>query len=141
MIANFETMSKMFKECNKEYFKSSLPIPTFSTLNKLNTIAKFVYNKNKGKKCPIKWQEIRITECYDFSEEDFRDIMVHEMIHYYIALNGIKDNNEHGKEFMKMANEFNSKYHLNITKTKSASSFKKTEKAPKYNGFFNFLFG
>lgn len=141
MIANFETMSRMFKECNKKYFNGSLPAPTFNTINKLNIIAKFVYNKNKGGKYPIKWQEIRISDCYDFSEEDFRDIMVHEMIHYYIALNNIKDNKEHGKEFMKIANELNSKYNLNITKTKSASSFEKTEKAPKYNGFLKFLIG
>lgn len=141
MIANFNTMSKVFKECNKLYFNSSLPMPEFGTINKLNTLAKFVYNKNKKGKYPIKWQSIKFSDCYDYTEEDFIDIMVHEMIHYYIALNGIKDNKDHGKNFMKIANELNEKYNLNIAQTKDASSFKRTEKAPKYKGLFKILFG
>jgi predicted SprT family Zn-dependent metalloprotease len=69
--------------------------------------------------------------------------MVHEMIHYYIAWNRIKDNNAHGKEFMKIANELKEKYGLNITKKVDASSFKLTENAPKIvkkKNLFSFLF-
>ena len=66
--------------------------------------------------------------------------MVHELIHYYIAWNGIKDNKEHGKEFMRIANELNTKYNLNVTKKVDASSFPRTEKAPKYTGIMKFLF-
>lgn len=140
MIADFKTMSKMFTECNKLYFNKSLPMPNFDTINKLNTLAKFLYNKDKKGKHPIKWQIIKFSDCYDYTEQDFREMMVHEMIHYYIAWNGIKDNKDHGKEFMKIANELNEKYNLNITKTKDASSFKRTEKAPKYKGLFKLLF-
>jgi len=140
MEATFKTMSKIFIECNKMYFNKSLPIPKFGTFNKLNTLAKFVYNKNKKGKHPIKWQEIKFSDCYDYIEQDFREIMIHEMIHYYIAWNGIKDNKEHGIEFMKIANELNEKYGINITKTKDASSFKRTEKAPKYKGLLKLLF-
>lgn len=141
MIANFDTMSKVFKECNKLYFNGSLPVPQFGTINKLNTLAKFLYNKDKKGKYPIKYQIIKFSDCYDYTKEDFIDIMVHEMIHYYIALNGIKDNKDHGKEFMKIANELNEKYNLNIVETKDASSFKKSDKAPCFTGIFSFLFG
>ena len=110
-------------------------------MNKLNTLARFVYNKDKKGKHPIKWQVVKITDCYDFPEEDFREIMVHELIHYYIAWNGIKDNKDHGREFMRIANEINEKYGLNVTKTKDASSFKRTENAPNFTGFFQFLWG
>lgn len=140
MIANFETMSKMFKECNKKYFNDSLPLPYLNTMNKLNTLARFEYNKDKNGTHPIKWQEIKFSDCYEYTEQDFREMMVHEMIHYYIAWNGIKDNKEHGDEFIKIATKLNEKYNLNIGAKKDASSFVKTEKAPKYGNFFKFLF-
>jgi hypothetical protein len=141
MIADINTMSRMFKECNEKYFDGSLPKPGFQLINKLNTLARFVYNKDKKGKHPIKWQVVKFTDCYDFPEEDFREIMVHELIHYYIAWNGIKDNKDHGREFMRIANEINEKYGLNVTKTKDASSFKRTENAPDFTGFFQFLWG
>lgn len=141
MIANITTMSKMFRECNENYFDGSLPTPGFQLINKLNTLARFVYNKDKKGKHPIKWQVVKFTDCYDFPEEDFREIMVHELIHYYIAWNGIKDNKDHGREFMRIANEINEKYGLNVTKAKDASSFKRTENAPDFTGLFQFLWG
>ena len=141
MIADLNTMSRMFKECNEKYFDGSLPTPYFCLMNKLNTLARFEYNKDKKGKHPIKWQALKFTDCYDFPEEDFREIMVHELIHYYITWNGIKDNKDHGREFMRIANEINEKYGLNVTKTKDASSFKRTEKAPHYTGLLRILWG
>lgn len=140
MIANWDTMPQMFNECNKKYFNGSLPSPKYGLMNKLNVLARFEYNKNKKGKNPIKWQEIKFSDCYDFPENSFRDLMVHELIHYYIAWNGIKDNKEHGKEFMRIANELNTKYNLNVTQKVDASSFPRTEKAPKYTGIMKFLF-
>ena len=65
--------------------------------------------------------------------------MVHEMIHYYLAWNRVKTKKYHGKEFMEIANGLNEKYGLNITKTLDASSFKRTEQAPKTKGFWQWL--
>ena len=141
MIANYTTMYEMFTECNERYFNGSLPIPYLNTMNKLNILARFEYNKDKNGEHPIKWQEIKISDCYDYTEDDFREIMVHEMIHYYIAWNGIKDNKEHGKEFLRISEEINKKYNLNITIKKDAFSFKKTEKASKSKSIFKILFG
>ena len=141
MIADYNTMPEMFWKCNAEYFNGELPTPQFGLLNKTNVLARFEYNKDKKGKYPIKWQTLLFSDCFEFDEKDFMEIMVHEMIHYYIALNGIKDNGAHGKEFMKIANELKEKFGLDITKTKDASSFKLTENAPKSKGFFKTLFG
>ena len=144
MIADFNTVPMVFSECNKKYFNHELPTPSFDIINKLNILARFEYRKNKGKdktKKPLSYKKILFSNCYDFDEKDFINILVHEMIHYYIAWNNIKDNKDHGREFMRMATELNEKYGLNITKTVDASSFKKTENAPKSNGLFSFLLG
>ena len=131
MIATQETMVHTFWECNRRYFNRSLPTPLFETINRMDVIGKFEYHKNKkNSKKPISNQTIKMSDCFDYTEKDFVDTMVHEMIHYYIAWNRIKDNRSHGKVFMGMAKEMNEKYNLDITKTKDASSYKLTEKAP-----------
>jgi len=141
MIANQDTMVHTFWECNEKYFNNSLPTPLFDTINKTSTLARFEYYKNnKNSKKPIRKQIIKISDCFDFDEKDFREIMIHEMIHYYIQWERIKDNGDHGNEFMRIANELNAKYGLNITKTKDASSYKLTENAPTSKSIFNFLF-
>lgn len=47
---------------------------------------------------------------------------------------------EHGKEFMKNTNELNEKYGLHVEKDIDASSFVRTDKAPKYTGLMKLLF-
>ena len=139
MIADFNTMPEMFWKCNEKYFNNELPTPKDGLMNKTSILARFEYYKDKKGKHPIKWQKILFSDCFDFDEKVFEDIMVHELIHYHIAWNGIKDNKKHGKEFMRLANEMNEKYGLNVTATIDASSFKKTENAPK--SIFEVLFG
>lgn len=141
MIADFDNMPMVFYDCNEKYFNGELPTPKFDLLHKTSMLGWFGYRKSgkdKRKKMPLEYKVIKISDCYDFDEKDFIEIMVHEMIHYYIAWNQIKDNGDHGDKFMEMATEISEKYGLNITKTKDASSFKKTENAPK--SFWQILF-
>ncbi len=139
MIADYNTMPRIFWECNRLYFDQSLPTPRFGMMKKLNTLARFEYQNNKKGKAPIKRQIILFSEYYDFDEETFKNLMVHEMIHYYLAWNGVKTELDHGKEFMAIANELNEKYGLNVTKTLDASSFTRTEQAPKAKSFWQWL--
>lgn len=134
MIADYNTVPLMFSECNKKYFNCSLPRPKFTIISKTRILGRFEYNKNKNGKHPIKWQELKVSDCYDYPEQVFREIIVHEMIHYYIAWNGIKDNKAHGREFRRMANELNEKYGLNITDTMDVSLLTRRENAPRHKG-------
>jgi len=138
MIADYNTMPRMFSECNKKYFNRELPMPKFGLINKTSILARFEFFKEKeGEK--IKHKKILFSDCFDFENSVFENLMVHEMIHYYLAWNGIKNPTEHNKEFMDIANKLNAEYGLNITKKVDASSFKKTENAPK--SIFKILFG
>ena len=144
MIANQDTMVHTFWDCNKKYFNNSLPTPIFETTNSIGYIARFEYYKNKkNSKKPIRNQIIKMSDCFDYPEKAFVEIMVHEMIHYYIAWNRIKDNKAHGRKFMEIANEMKEKYGLEITKTIDTSSFKLTELAPtlRARGFWHWLLG
>ena len=57
---------------------------------------------------------IRISVRFDHPEDYYDDVLVHEMIHYYIGYNNLKDNESHGHLFVRMMNEINEKYGMNI---------------------------
>jgi len=145
MVANQDTMVHTFWDCNKKYFNNSLPTPIFEAVGRFDLLGKFEWHNNgKNDKKPIRDQIIKMSSYYDYPENDFIDTMVHEMIHYYIAWNRIKDNKSHGKEFMKIANELNEKYGLNITIKKDVSSYRLLENTPNFiknkKSFFKRLF-
>ena len=141
MIATFTTMPQMFWDCNDKYFNRSLPAPKYGLIKKLNTLARFEFWPAKKGRHPIKNQRIQFSEYYDFDEETFRDIMAHELIHYWLAWNGVKTRRDHGKEFMAKATELNTKYGLHITKTIDTSTLKRTPNAPTFTGLLQWLHG
>ena len=115
MKADVNTLTHLFWDYNKKYFGNVLPTPYIELFDMPGKIARFEYHKNGNKaKKPIRDQIIYFSKTYEFNENTMRDVMVHEMIHYYIAWNRIKDNGSHGRKFWRMAMDFNEKYGLNI---------------------------
>ena len=84
-------------------------------MKKLNRLARFEYFKNNKGKAPIKRQTILFSEYYDFDEETFRNLMVHEMIHYWILSNQMQDTGPHGKIFLEKMKEINMKFNRNLS--------------------------
>ena len=131
MIANTVNIAIAFNECNMKYFDGKLPIPIFDLLHSFRTCGYFHCNYKQG------WFSrdlynfcISITDYYDFTPEQFTDIMVHEMIHYYLAYFGIDQRCRHGKKFMAMADELNKKHHLHISKNIDISQYKRRKGTP-----------
>ena len=71
-----EMIAEKFVECNDKYFDGKLETPDFRLLRNRDGL----FGKFKVCKKPI----ICVNASADWSEEDFDDIVVHEMIHYYI---------------------------------------------------------
>ena len=146
MIADYNTMPHMFWECNRLYFDHQLRTPKFGLMHSYRKLGKFEYRWGERKK-PVKKRHMAIlmSDYFDFDEETFRNIMVHEMIHYYLYVNGVSNcstfrrflrffcfnSSDHGSEFMAMAQKLNEQYWLNITKTCDASSIPLAPHAPK----------
>ena len=146
MIADYNTMPHMFWECNRLYFDNQLRTPKFDLLHSYRKLGKFEYRWGEQKK-PVKKRHmvILMSDYFDFDEETFRNIMVHEMIHYYLYLNGESNYStfrcflkffgfkcfDHGPKFMAMAQKLNEQYGLSITKTYDASSVPLSPNAPK----------
>jgi predicted SprT family Zn-dependent metalloprotease len=115
ILANFHTF-------NRKYFGGILPIPKLIIRHSYKTLGYFHYNIDEHGN--IFNETIEISDNYDYTPLQFRDILVHEMIHYYLLYKGIDKICHHGKEFKKMSEEFNHMYGMNITSTIDISGYK-----------------
>lgn len=136
-----ELIAKRFDKYNKLYFNNSLPKPEFKIINSYNNCGSFRFLENR-QKTKIHHELIEISGNYDWTDKQLRDILVHEMIHFYLIRNKRENKRRpHSGEFLKMATEFNEKYGMNITKRVDLSKLKQKKKdLPKRRGFFASLF-
>ena len=110
-----------FHEYNQKYFGGVLPFPELKIRHSYRILGYFSceYDTN-GKMFN---QCIEISDNYDYLDNQFRDILIHEMVHYYLAYVGIDVECHHGMEFLNMAEKFNKDYNMNITPTIDLSQY------------------
>ncbi len=58
---------------------------------------------------------IRVSTAFDLAEDTLQDVLIHEMIHYYIACSGLRDTSSHGTLFRRMMDTINLRYDRHIT--------------------------
>lgn len=132
MIVTKEYIKEKFLEYREKYFKGMqpLPIPDFFVIHnyKYGGLFEWAY---PGPRALLKKKAIGISDYWDYTEEQFRDILVHEMIHYYLAYNRIDRSDRtgggHGEAWKKMAEEFNEKYGLHITEKIDVTNTKRNK--------------
>ncbi len=59
--------------------------------------------------------QIRLSSEFDLPADEWDDVIIHEMIHFYIARNNLRDTSTHGTVFRGMMDEINRKYGRHIT--------------------------
>ena len=136
MIANHDNMLDAFCLYNEKYFESKLPIPQFDLLHSYRTCGYFQYTTGGWFDKTVYDPIIFITDYYDFTERQFTDVMVHEMIHYYLAYFGLDKRCRHGKEFNEMAERLNNQYGLHIVTEVDLSQYKRREGTPSLSYWF-----
>ena len=136
MVANLINIAESFNKCNVAYFEGKLPIPQFGLLHSYRTCGFFEYTKGGWLDKTLYDPKISITDYYDFTEKQFRDILCHEMIHYYLAYFGEDRGCHHGKKFKNMVDRLNRKYGLHITPYLDLSQYKRRDGAPKLSYWF-----
>ena len=115
MKINKALIKEKFNEYNKLYFNSELPKCEIKIKSAYRYYGLFeCKDHEKYKKATFK--TITISDLYDYTDENLKNILVHEMIHYFLIEKKklFHDSIKHGPEFQKMAKEFNEKYNLNI---------------------------
>lgn len=136
MVANHDNMLLTFDTCNMEYFEGKLLFPQFDLLHSFKTCGFFHCNTGGWLDNSIYDPVISMTDYYDFTEKQFKDILCHEMIHYYLAYIGEDRDCNHGKKFKIMADRLNRTYGLNITPYLDLSKYKRREGTPDISYWF-----
>lgn len=122
---------------NEEHFGGILPIPNIKIRHGWHTLGYFHCDPC----APLGTSEtIEMTDFYDYTDDEFRDILIHEMIHYYLYYTGEDPRCRHGKAFKAMARRFNKEYGMNITPTIDTSMMKPSCRASKVSKFFFKIF-
>ena len=117
-----EQIRYMFRNYNEKYFDNTLPMPDIEISNSFKHFGLFtseIEDNTTVNPC------IRISGQYDYKPTQIRDILIHEMIHYYLTYNGVEINELHGKEFNRLAKMFNKLYKMHITAIIDESKYKR----------------
>lgn len=123
MIATIPFIEEKFDEFNKLMFDGKLPrIP--AELSYARTfIGMCVFKKRRRMFGRIECYDfrLRINARVDLSQQELEDTIIHEMIHYYIGVNKIKDTSAHGQVFRRIMKDINERYGRNLTITHKSS--------------------
>ncbi len=108
MQIDTEWIAVNFDRFNKENFGGRLTPPKFSVNNARTRLGSMAF---KWKRSLLKRESydyvIRLSNYYDIPEVEFQNVLLHEMIHYYIAVNRFKDDSVHGTMFRSIAQRIN----------------------------------
>ena len=119
MKATIPYVEKRFEEFNRLMFDGRLPKLPVELSDAKTFLGVCVYKKRRtllGKTVCYDFK-LRINTRIDLAEEEVEDIIIHEMIHYYILVNKIKDTSAHGRVFRQMMNGINERFgrHIRIS--------------------------
>lgn len=119
MKPTIEYIKKKFGEFNHLIFDDRLPLLPIQLSNAKSYLGMLVYKKRRklfGKVEKYDFR-LRISTRMDLPESEVEDTIIHEMIHYYIDYNGIKDTSAHGQIFKQMMSDINTRFGRHITIT------------------------
>lgn len=132
-------LKEKYHQYNQLYFDGELFLPRIRLTKTYSFVGNFSCRKFIGKR-KIKSPLIEISSYYEMNDNQLRDILVHEMIHFYLAFKHIDHNITHGKDFLNMANSLNAKYGLNV-EIRASSDIKKCDEAPIIPYLWSRIFG
>lgn len=117
MRATKQYVEKKFEEFNQQMFAGKLPKLPVELSDAKTFLGVCVYKKRKGKDGKEEKYDfrLRINTRIDLPEEEVEDTIIHEMIHYYIGVNQLKDSSTHGQLFQYIMNNINEKYHRHLS--------------------------
>lgn len=108
MIPTLEFCRYTFLTFNRLCFSGKLNEPVFV----LSKARSFVGQCMKTKEGVF---SIKVSISFDLLQEDWEDVIIHEMIHYYIMSNKLHDTSSHGKLFVQLMDSINRQFGRHIT--------------------------
>lgn len=116
MRPDTEYIKGKFREFNKLCFADTLPELPIRMSAGNRAMGVFIHPSRYPSVAPRGVGEchMRISNRYDLPERQIEDIILHEMIHYYIWYRRIEDTSAHGPAFRRIMNEINRNFGRNL---------------------------
>lgn len=124
MKVTVDFLKRNFIKYNNLIFKGVLPIIPIKVGSSTKTGGNFKSHVNRYTRDLIDPQ-ITISGVFDKTEKEFINVLVHEMLHYFVAFKKLRDTSSHGVIWTRLANEISAKYNLNITQYESIENLGK----------------
>lgn len=117
MIATIPYIKEKFEEFNRQMFDGKLPMPAIELSRAKRSLGMCVAKKRRTLLGKVELYDfkLRISSMFDLPEREMEDTIIHEMIHYYIDINKLKDSSAHGPLFRQMMESINKRFGRNIT--------------------------
>ena len=118
MVPTIPYIQSRFDEFNARFFVGALPPVPIKLSNARTFLGKLTFTKRR------KWLfgewtysnfVLRINTRFDLPEQLIEDTILHEMIHYYIAVNQLRDTSTHGHLFRQEMKRINAEGNRHIT--------------------------
>ena len=139
MLITQKVLEDRFNEYNRLYFGGRLNMPDLGFHKSFKDYGRFSCNLHSvGSK--LKNAKITVSSYYNFTEDQLRDVLVHEMLHYKIERNRDRGDDPHGDRFIEESARLNEKYGLNITVNPVFDDIEINENAPRFS-LMRFIFG
>lgn len=108
---------RKFQEFNAQMFDGKLTMPPIQLSRARSFVGQCVARKRRTLLRGTQLFDFRLkfSICFDLTEQEWEDTIIHEMIHYYIGVNGIKDTSAHGQVFRQMMETFNQRFGRKLT--------------------------
>ena len=118
MQPTVDYIQSRFDEYNTRYFGGTLPPIPIKLSHARTFLGKVTFVRHRtwlfGSVRNEKFV-LRINTRFDLPEELIEDTILHEMIHYYIAVNQIRDTSAHGRLFRREMKRINAEGNRHIT--------------------------
>lgn len=117
MKPTVDFLKRNFDEFNRLMFDGQLPELPIAVGNARTSLGGLHFVRHRKMLGGVEYRNfhIRISSRYDLDEREIEDVLIHEMIHYYILYNKLKDTSAHGVVFRKMMNDINAHFGRNIS--------------------------
>lgn len=127
-------IKQKFDNFNQLCFGGKLP-PITIVLSNARTYLGLCAFKTKRDKCGRRQHydfRLRISTRFVLPEEEIEDTILHEMIHYAIALSNLKDTSTHGVVFRRMMDDLNTHFGRHISISHRITEEQRAEAAAKH---------
>ena len=118
MIPTVGYLEERFDTFNELCFEGALPRIPIKLSGGQSFIGRLTYRPVRDWRGRVVRKEdfvLRISTRFDLPEAEIEDTLIHEMIHYWIALQGLQDSSTHGKLFRAKMKEINERHGRNLS--------------------------